>query len=47
VDPETMQTSRSGVYAGGDLVNGGATVVQAVADGRRAARAILLLLGPQ
>lgn len=47
VDPETMQTSRSGVYAGGDLVNGGATVVQAVADGRRAARAILRRLGTQ
>ncbi len=41
VDPETMQTSRPGIFAGGDLVNGGATVVQAVADGRRAARAIL------
>jgi NADPH-dependent glutamate synthase beta subunit-like oxidoreductase len=47
VDPETMQTSRPGVYAGGDLVNGGATVVQAVAEGRRAARAILQLLAPQ
>jgi len=47
VDPETMQTSRPGVYAGGDLVNGGATVVQAVADGRRAARAILQRLGTQ
>jgi glutamate synthase (NADPH/NADH) small chain len=41
VDRVTMQTSRPGLYAGGDLVNGGATVVQAVADGRRAARAIL------
>jgi len=40
VDPETMETSRPGLYAGGDLVNGGATVVQAVADGRRAARAM-------
>jgi glutamate synthase (NADPH/NADH) small chain len=47
VDPETMQTSRPGVYAGGDLVNGGGTVVQAVADGRRAARAILQRLGTQ
>jgi glutamate synthase (NADPH/NADH) small chain len=36
-----METSLAGVYAGGDLVNGGATVVQAVADGRRAAKAIL------
>ena len=47
VDPETMQTSRPGVYAGGDLVNGGATVVQAIVDGRRAAKAILQRLGTQ
>ena len=47
VDPETMQTSRPGVFAGGDLVNGGATVVQGVADGRRAAKAILQRLGAQ
>jgi len=47
VDPETMQTSRPGIYAGGDLVNGGATVVQAVAEGRRAARAILQQLATQ
>jgi glutamate synthase (NADPH) small chain len=40
VDAETMETSRPGIFAGGDLVHGGATVVQAVADGRRAARAI-------
>lgn len=34
------RTSREGVYAGGDVTNGGATVVQAVADGMRAAKAI-------
>ena len=34
------QTSRKGVYAGGDLVNGGATVVQAIAEGMRAAEGI-------
>jgi 2,4-dienoyl-CoA reductase (NADPH2) len=34
------RTSREGVFAGGDVINGGATVVQAVADGMRAARAI-------
>jgi len=34
------RTSREGVFAGGDVTNGGATVVQAVADGMRAARAI-------
>ena len=34
------RTSLTHVYAGGDAVNGGASVVQAVVDGRRAARAI-------
>jgi NADPH-dependent glutamate synthase beta subunit-like oxidoreductase/2,4-dienoyl-CoA reductase-like NADH-dependent reductase (Old Yellow Enzyme family) len=33
-------TSRAGVYAAGDIVNGGATVVEAVAEGARAAREI-------
>jgi len=37
---EFGRTSRSHVYAGGDIVNGGATVVQAVADGLRAAETI-------
>lgn len=38
VDSETGQTSNTAVFAGGDAVNGGATVVQAVAEGKRAAR---------
>ncbi|MGC4054065.1 MAG: FAD-dependent oxidoreductase [Paludibaculum sp.] len=33
-------TSRERVYAAGDVVNGGATVVQAVAEGTRAAQEI-------
>ena len=37
VDAETLATSRPGVYAAGDLVNGGTTVVRAVAEGRIAA----------
>ncbi|MEE9466586.1 MAG: FAD-dependent oxidoreductase [Candidatus Neomarinimicrobiota bacterium] len=37
VDPVTRQTSRTGVYAGGDCVNGGKEVVNAAADGREAA----------
>jgi NADPH-dependent glutamate synthase beta subunit-like oxidoreductase len=37
VDEETMATSVPGVYAGGDIVNGGATAVEAVAHGMRAA----------
>jgi glutamate synthase (NADPH/NADH) small chain len=37
---ESGRTSRPNVYAGGDIVNGGTTVVQAVAEGMRAAEAI-------
>jgi NADPH-dependent glutamate synthase beta subunit-like oxidoreductase len=41
VDAESMQVvGRSGVYAGGDIVRGAGTVVEAVGDGRRAAMAI-------
>ncbi len=40
VDPETHQTSKKGVFAGGDVVTGTATVVLAMAAGRRAAKAI-------
>ena len=37
VKPETMETSIQGVFAGGDCVSGPATVVEAIAGGRRAA----------
>ena len=40
IDPETLATSIPGVFAGGDIVSGGATVVQAVAEGKKAAVAI-------
>jgi len=40
VDYQTMTTSLEGVYAGGDAVRGGATVILAMGDGRRAARAM-------
>jgi glutamate synthase (NADPH/NADH) small chain len=40
VDPETFETSRPGVFAGGDCVNGADLVVTALADGRVAADAI-------
>ncbi len=39
-DEETGGTSRKGVYAGGDIVTGSATVISAMGAGRRAARAI-------
>ncbi|HOT53427.1 MAG TPA: FAD-dependent oxidoreductase, partial [Anaerolineaceae bacterium] len=40
VDPDTMATSIPGVYAGGDIVTGGATVILAMGAGRKAAAAI-------
>lgn len=39
-DAETTRTSKPGVFAGGDIVTGGATVILAMGAGRRAARAI-------
>jgi len=38
VDPETGCTTNPKIYAGGDCINGGKEVVNAVADGRKAAR---------
>ncbi len=40
VDAETGKTSVDGIFAGGDIVRGPALVVQAVQDGKVAARAI-------
>jgi glutamate synthase (NADPH/NADH) small chain len=40
VDDETMATSKPGVFAGGDIVTGGATVILAMGAGRKAARSI-------
>ncbi|MGC8595414.1 MAG: NADPH-dependent glutamate synthase [Candidatus Kryptoniota bacterium] len=40
VDEKTGATSREGVFAGGDLSRGGATVILAMEDGKRAAAAI-------
>ena len=37
---EAGLTSRPGVYAGGDVVRGGSTVILAMGDGKRAAKAI-------
>ena len=39
-DPETGATSREGVFAGGDIVTGAATVILAMGAGRKAAAAI-------
>ena len=40
VDPVTMQTSESGVFAAGDSVTGPATVIEAIAGGHKAVKAI-------
>jgi len=39
-DGESQRTSRKGVFAGGDIVTGSATVILAMGAGRRAAKAI-------
>jgi len=40
VDEATMKTSKKGVYAGGDIVTGAATVILAMGAGKKAAQAI-------
>jgi glutamate synthase (NADPH/NADH) small chain len=40
VDEATMRTSKRGVFAGGDIVTGGATVILAMGAGRVAAQSI-------
>ena len=40
VNDETMQSNVPFLYAGGDIVRGGATVILAMGDGRRAAQAM-------
>jgi len=42
---DTLATSMAGVYAGGDIVTGAATVILAMGAGRRAARSIKEYLG--
>lgn len=40
VDQDTGRTSKKGVFSGGDIVRGGATVILAMGDGRKAADSI-------
>lgn len=40
VNKESMESSVDGVFAGGDIVRGGATVILAMGDGRKAANGI-------
>jgi len=45
VDYDTMETTIDGVFAGGDIVRGPDTVIQAIADGKKAAVSIDRYLG--
>ena len=40
VDPDTLQTSMEGVFAGGDVVSGAATVISAMGQAKKAAASI-------
>ncbi|MCJ7436544.1 MAG: FAD-dependent oxidoreductase, partial [Acidimicrobiia bacterium] len=45
VDPETLQTTHPRIWAGGDVAKGPRNLIDAVADGRRAAAGIHAALG--
>ncbi len=45
IDPSTQETEMKGVFAGGDAANGPATVIEAIAAGRRAAISMDIYLG--
>ncbi|HCC06925.1 MAG TPA: dihydropyrimidine dehydrogenase [Clostridiales bacterium] len=40
VHNETMETSKENIFAGGDVVSGGSTVIEAIKAGKKAAKAI-------
>jgi glutamate synthase (NADPH/NADH) small chain len=44
VNEETMQTALPGIFAGGDIVRGGATVILAMGDGKKAAESMFAFL---
>ena len=45
VDTQTLATDKSGVFAGGDVVTGPASIIDAIAQGRKAAESIDKFLG--
>lgn len=47
VDPETLRTSDPRIWAGGDVARGPRNLIDAIADGRRAAASIHVALGGQ
>ncbi len=44
VNEDTLETTKRGVFAGGDIVTGGATVISAMGAGRKAAQSIHVYL---
>jgi heterodisulfide reductase subunit A-like polyferredoxin len=44
VNPDTLETKKRGVFAGGDVVTGPKTVIEAIAQGKQAAKSILCYL---
>jgi len=47
VTDETGRTQKPGVFAGGDIVTGAATVIEAMGAGKRAATAIIEYISAQ
>jgi len=47
IDEKTLETSVKGIYAGGDIANGPGLVVEAVRDGKKAARSIIKFLNEE
>jgi NADPH-dependent glutamate synthase beta subunit-like oxidoreductase len=45
VEPDTLATAKDGIFAGGDVATGPASIIQAIAAGRRAAISIDQYLG--
>ena len=45
VDPDTLISSRKGIYAGGEAISEASSFIEGVADGRKAAISIDLCLG--
>jgi len=45
VNPKDLSTGIAGIFAGGDVVRGPSSVIEAISDGRRAAQAIDIYLG--